>query len=195
MPRDAAGRFTERPDAVPATGRPPMGTPGNTATLKHGAHSERTLRPIVDLLRPEVLEAAPWVAAPAFRWTFETYLWAEARCVAYREWFAEKGMFLTEEDRTVQRGKREPGDPRPSLDRWDQAERTAARLREVLGLTPATLATLITKLASIEPTALNNALEQLRATGAELQAAAEAKALGPGPAAYPEDDDEEIDDE
>jgi hypothetical protein len=43
--------------------------PGNTLAAKHGMYSESLVNLKADELRPRVIDAAPWVAAPEFAGT------------------------------------------------------------------------------------------------------------------------------
>ena len=65
---------------------------GNTAAQRHGAQSERHLRPLVDELLEALPEAAPWTSGVPFRPTVEAWAWAEAQAILYRRWFDEQGL-------------------------------------------------------------------------------------------------------
>src|SRR5207249_6578202 len=40
--------------------------PGNTAAVRHGAHSERLVAPLAEQVRADLLAAAPWLESAAF---------------------------------------------------------------------------------------------------------------------------------
>jgi hypothetical protein len=164
------GHVITTPEAV--VGEPRRGyswapfEPGNTVATVHGAHSDRKLRPIVDELLEGLADAAPWTSAPVFAPTREAWAWAEAQCVLYRQHF----------DTTAIVG----GDAEPvGLATWDRVERRAAAKRTELGLSPASLARLLSSLSAIDGPAAKEGLEALKATGAALVAAA--TALPPAP--------------
>jgi hypothetical protein len=141
---------------------------GNEAGLKHGAASARRISPVAETLRAQVEQAAPWTAAAPFARVLESWAWTEARCTLYRQWFDERG--LSDQD----------GQPLPGLVEWDRCERRAATLRDQLGLTPASLVGILARVAATTPEAMAGSLDRLRAAGAAIRAAAEARALEGG---------------
>lgn len=145
---------------------------GHTASVRSGAGSERFLGPVVEELRVAVSSAAPWTAAGAFTPALEAWLWAEARCVLYRRFFDERGIWGEVE-----------GEPAAGLVAYDRAEGRAAQLRKELGLTPSSLVDILGKLASHEPEAMAGALDALRAAGAQIRQAAEARQIAAAPEA------------
>lgn len=150
---------------------------GNTAGQRHGAHSKRALRPLVDQLITSLQATAPWTSAPVFAPTVQAWAWAEAAAISYRGWFDDHGLYDENDDET-------PGDAR-----WDRAERSAARLRAELGLSPASLTRLLSGLSSIDAPAAQSGLEAMKAAGAQLRAAAavaDVQDLGAGVADPPE---------
>lgn len=140
---------------------------GNTAGERHGANSERKLRPIVDELLASLVRVAPWTSGPVFRPTVERWAWFEAQAITYRAWFDERGL-MTEE-----------GEGRSGLENWDRAERRAASLGAELGLSPASLTRLLSGLSSIDAPAAQSGLEALKAAGAQLRLDAATAALPP----------------
>lgn len=137
---------------------PPF-TAGHELSMKHGAHSERKLRPLVDELLEAVHGLAPWCSSPVFAPTVEAWAWAEARAITYRRHFDEVGMSLDAED------------PPRGLDQWDRAERRAASLRAELGLSPSSLTKLLSGLSAIDGPAAQSGLEALRTASAAIRAA------------------------
>jgi hypothetical protein len=149
------------PDYRPARGYswPPF-EEGNTVALLHGADSERSLAPVAEFYEAAVVEAAPWTARDAFTLARRAWAYAEARCELYRRWFAERGLFG------------EDGEPLPGLERWERAEAAARTSREKLGLDPASLAKLLSSLASVAVAGGDDdGLAQLKAEGAAIVAA------------------------
>lgn len=141
--------------------------PGNTAAQRHGAQSERQLRPLVNELLEALPAVAPWCGTPAFRPTVEAWAWAEAQAVLYRRWFDEQGL-----------DPAAPADKAPNgLQRWERAEGRAQRLRGELGLSPTSLTKLLRGLSAIDAPAAATGLEALRAAGAQIRQAAEQAAI------------------
>jgi hypothetical protein len=135
--------------------RPPF-EEGNTASVKHGAVSHRMLAPVAARLEEEIVELAPWCGRPAFRAAVQAWAFAEAVCLAYRAWFAERGLFDERDEQLV------------GGERWDRAEARAAKLRARLSLDPSALASLLTKLSSVESSGGSRAREEQAALQAEI---------------------------
>src|SRR5262249_1151934 len=93
---------------------------GHTKSLRSGGESQRCLSPVGAELRTAVAESAPWTLAPAFAPTLTAWLWAEARCILYRRWFDEHGLWGDD------------GEPQPGLTMFERAEGRAAQLRAEL---------------------------------------------------------------
>lgn len=102
----------------------PAFPPGHTLSMRHGARSARTVRPIAEAVAAQLVEVAPWCARPAFHAEVEAWAWQEARCRLLREWLDEVGLLDDE------------GVPRPACSELARAESAAARGREALGLNP-----------------------------------------------------------
>jgi hypothetical protein len=142
---------------------------GNLKGRRHGVYRPEELAPVAEELAAELVEVAPWCAAPAFGPTVERWAWAEAACRAYRDWFHEHG--LVDED-----------GPRAGQERWARFEATAARCADSLGLSPYAMAKLLGTLSVTAVAAGDaDALEHLRAEGRRIL---EARQL----AAVPDDD-------
>jgi hypothetical protein len=137
------------------TQRPPF-EPGNEKALLHGARSERKLAPVAEQLEREIVKDAPWCARPAFAAAVSAWAAAEAVCLAYRNWFFEQGL-RDEEDQ-----------PATGLVAWDRAEARAAKLRARLSLDPSALASLLTKLVSVESSGGQRASAEREAIEAEI---------------------------
>lgn len=148
--------------------------PANAAALKSGGRSERFISPIEADLLAHLDEVAPWTSAPAFEPARRAWARAEAQVILFSRYSDEHGLGLGEEK------------PPMAWDPYEKAESRAARGRAELGLTPVALANLIAKMAVHEPAAMQGALDQLLATGAELMRAAEAKQIAAAPEATDE---------
>jgi hypothetical protein len=153
-PGGRSGKHPWRDDPSLST-RPPF-QPQNTASVKHGAVSHRMLRPVAERLEQELIEQAPWCSRPAFQAARAAWSWAEAQCLAYRAWFDEHGLF--DED----------GEPLPGLVLADRAEARASKLRARLSLDPSALASLISKLSSVEHAGGTRAEEEQSALEREV---------------------------
>lgn len=148
-------------------------TEGNDVAMRHGAKSERQLRPLADAFLEHLAEVAAWSSLPAFRPTVEAWAWAEARAELYRRHFDDVGLSAGAEDA-------------PSgLAEWERAEGRAQRLRAELGLSPSSLTKLLRGLSSIDAPAALAGIETMKATGAQLRQAADQAQL---PAATTEGD-------
>jgi hypothetical protein len=169
--RDERGRFGPGNGYVekPASGRLASGyrwepfQPGNTLQLTHGAHHPGTVQPIADAIEATLADSAPWTHAPAFAGTVKSWAYAEAQAALLRSWLDEHGLVD------------ERGDPRPAVGTLGKVEGRLIRLRSELGLSPASLASLLSKASSVaRATADDRALEALAAEGRRI---AEARAL------------------
>jgi hypothetical protein len=157
--------------------------PGNTAALKHGAHSARKVAPLADALRESLAASAPWTTAPAFAAAVESWSWAEAQCHLLRAWIDEHGILTAE------------GEPRPAATELRLLEGRAQKLRAELGLGPMALGKLLRTLGEIDVAGAAGGLEAMRAAGREVLAQAEQRALttateAAGLPAPPDPDDE-----
>lgn len=104
----------------------------NTAAMKHGAKSERMIRPIAEALVEQLLEQARAPQSPTAYLAEVSYsaaVWAWARCEArvalLVRWLEEQGGDLTEE-----------GEVRPAAEMLRKYEAQGERLRARLGLDP-----------------------------------------------------------
>jgi hypothetical protein len=156
-PGGHSGEHPWRDDPYSNTQRPPF-EKGHTLALRHGAHYEKTLRPIAERLEAEMLELAPWCARPAFAAAVRAWAWAEAQCECYRSWFAEHGL------------RDEENQPVSGLQQWDRAEARASKLRSKLSIDPSSLAGLVNKLATASAAGGAHARAELTALQRELKA-------------------------
>ncbi len=137
---------------------------GNGRAVKHGARSEKRWAPIAEQLVAEAGQVAPWLSRPAFATAVAAWARTEARLVLVTDWLAEHGELD------------DAGAPRPATNLAAQLDRQAERLRAKLGLDPASLATILARLASLtshERTAAggSGAEELIAALAAEGRAA------------------------
>lgn len=130
---------------------------GHTLSQRHGAHSERTVRPIADKFARWLLREAPWCTLPQFRATVAAWATAEAQAVLLRDWVDVHGV--VDDD----------GKPSPALGALERTEGRAARLRGELGLSPSAWAKLVKSLSGADHEAAARGLEQLKATGQALE--------------------------
>ena len=120
-PRTGKGSGTR-----PASGRP--ATPyeeGNTAAQKHGARSPRAIAALAQQFADQAIDANPALGLAAFRWELDAWASAEAiRCL------------ITDhlDDQALVNNRNTPR--HGLLERLHAAERSAARGREALGLSP-----------------------------------------------------------
>ena len=105
--------------------------PGNTESLRHGADSERRVRPLADRLAAEVTDAAPWLSRPTFAAAVAAWARAEARARLVTDWLEEHGQLDAK------------GVPRPAATYALRLEASAAARRAALGLDPASFAKLL----------------------------------------------------
>jgi hypothetical protein len=130
---------------------------GNTAAMRHGAKSPRTVQPLADQFTAGLLEAAPWTGSPAFAPTVKAWAYSEAQAELLRAWIDEHG--LVDED----------GVPRGAVDFHDRVEKRAAKLRAELGLTPQSLGQLLRNAASVAVTTGDTAsLDALKAEAQQV---------------------------
>ena len=109
---------------------------GNAASVRHGAFSERRIAPLADRARSGLLDAAPWLASPAFAPAVEAWARAEARVALVDTYVAEQGPLD------------ENGKPRPAIELLIRLERLAFTLRQAVGLDPASRARIERDLAA-----------------------------------------------
>ncbi len=113
--------------------------PGEMLALKHGMHSESLVNLRAEQLRPRIIDAAPWVADPAYNGTLELYCRALATALMGLEYIAqvadEKGY-----------GKIVPR----TIETVNASTNTAARLGTLLGLDPRAKAKIQSLAASTE---------------------------------------------
>lgn len=118
--------LTEWAPAFPGQ-RPPF-RDGNTAALHHGARSARVVQPIADDLLQSAVSEVPYLAEARYGPALRSWARAEAQCQLLGAYLTEHGVLD------------EAGDPRPAEMALHRVENRAARLRDVLGLTPASAA-------------------------------------------------------
>lgn len=141
--------------------------PGNKAARRHGANDPDALTPLADEIRTELVAEAPWLDRPAYTGALRSLSYAEAELLLRRRWISEHG--LVDDD----------GNDRPGSDRLERAEARAARLRDALGLTPHSQASLLSKLASVAVAGGDDGgLEALKAEGARILASRRAELEG-----------------
>ena len=130
--------------------------PGHTLSTKHGARSERFVRPIADRLTAELVEIAPWAARPAYGPTVAAWAYAEAQLYLLRAYIDEHGPLDGD------------GAPRPATALLEKVETRATSLRAELGLTPLSLAKLMAALSAAPAGTDDDGLARLRAEGRAL---------------------------
>lgn len=156
----------ENPGQPGPWSRPPF-EPGNTASMRHGARSQRVLAPIAERLTAELATEAPWTARPAFAAEVATWAWAEARSAVLRAWIDEHSLVS--------------GEAVAAAGELARAESRAATSRDRLGLNPMGLARLLATVGTAvgAGAAGADALDQLKAEGARIvEARAAALAAG-----------------
>jgi hypothetical protein len=109
---------------------------GNRAAEKHGAYSERRITPLAEQASSELVEAAPWLNAPAFASAVLAWSRVEAQVALVGAWLAETGPLDSD------------GKPRSAAEFLVRLERLAADLRGRLGLDPASRARIERDLAA-----------------------------------------------
>lgn len=137
-------------------------TEGNTANLRHGAHSERKVGPLAAEIAAEAVEAVPFLAAPRFRRSLEAWSRAEAQATLLSAYVDEVGLIG------------EDGKPNVSLDWLTRIERLAAEHRRALGMDPASAVKIERDLVAIAGPS------NLEALAAEGRRALEARENGGG---------------
>lgn len=151
--------------------------PGNEVTLRHGAHSPRTIQPLAELFASSLLEVAPWAASPAFAGAVQSWAWAEAQAQVLRAWITEHDLVDVGED-----GATEPA----AFRMLDRVEGRLAKLREGLGLTPLSLGKLMAAAATVA--AATGDTESLRALHDEGRRILASRITEPDPDPQPEGD-------
>jgi hypothetical protein len=117
--------MTGRPKTRARGGRRPDDWwPGNTAALKSGAQSPRTIAPLAETFTAQLLQSAPWCDDPAFGGTVGSWAWTRAQIELLRAWINEHGMLD------------ETGEPRSGHVLLDRLEARLDILGEHLALTP-----------------------------------------------------------
>jgi hypothetical protein len=148
----------------------PQFEPGHESRLEHGARSTRRVSPLADQLAAEVVQVAPWAAAPTFTGVVASWAWAEAQLHLLRRYLDEHGPL--DED----------GTPRTAMALLSRVEGRLDGLRTQLGLTPLALARLLGALSQVDGERGEQGLEALRRVGAQLRAAADERVLKAGQA-------------
>lgn len=153
----------------PARGysRPPF-QPGNTAAVRHGAHSPGHVEQRANQLQSAATEILPWLKHPEHAAAVSAWSRAEARCLLVDEYLQEHGLLD------------DAGRVRPAAELVIKLERIASEARSRLGLDPTSRARLERDLSAGARDRIDVAKEL--AQGRELRLAAEARASAPGPA-------------
>lgn len=125
---------------------------------------------MAERIEAELLERAPWLAAPIYRSAVRSLARTEAELELRWAWVDEHGLVDGE------------GEDRPGSARLDRAEVRAAKLRGELGLTPMATLRMLALASGVDGPAALEGLDALRAVGAGLRRAAEQRALEPGEA-------------
>ena len=103
--------------------RPPF-PPGNELSLKHGAHSERTLAPIAEAWVKTALEQAPYLRDPSYEPALLAWARFEAKCDLLHDWIDNNSLIDGN------------GHATPAAKLLPTYEGRAAALRATLGMDP-----------------------------------------------------------
>ena len=103
--------------------RPPF-QPGNELSLKHGAHSERTLAPIAEAWVKTALEQAPYLRDPSYEPALLAWARFEAKCDLLHDWIDNNSLIDGN------------GHATPAAKLLPTYEGRAAALRATLGMDP-----------------------------------------------------------
>lgn len=103
--------------------RPPF-EKNNTLSLKHGAHSERSLAPIAEAWVKTALEQAPYLRDPSYEPALLAWARFEAKCDLLHDWIDNHGLID------------EVGQATPAAKLLPTYEGRAAALRATLGMDP-----------------------------------------------------------
>lgn len=103
--------------------RPPF-EKNNTLSLKHGAHSERSLAPIAEAWVKTALEQAPYLRDPSYEPALLAWARFEAKCDLLHDWIDTNGLID------------EAGQATPAAKLLPTYEGRAAALRATLGMDP-----------------------------------------------------------
>ncbi len=134
----------------------------NTAALRHGANSERSIAPLAAQIVAAAVERIPWLDVPEFGPALTAWGRAEARCALVSEWLDEHGLLDPE-----------TGAQRPAADFAVKLERLAAEARARLGLDPSSSARLQRDLGAAARD--RGLMSREMAEGRRLRLAAEAR--------------------
>lgn len=166
---------TPPPDfkGAPEDYKPPRGyswepfKPGNLAAVKHGVYSDRTIQPLAERIAEAIVEEAPELGAPRFRFALSAWAHAEARAALLR--FLLGGVIDADKP------------PEKWLKELRAEERRAAEERRELGLSPSSYAKLQREMADAAKGRYD--LEKLTEEGREIRLrAAERLGIDLGPA-------------
>lgn len=131
--------------------------PGHELRLEHGARSTRRVTPIAERYAAALAEVAPWTASPAFTGTVRSWAWAEGQAELLRAFLDEHGHFDAE------------GQERGAVRTYDRVEGRLAKMRDQLGLTPASAMKVLQTAADLAATTGNDdGLRALQAEGARI---------------------------
>ena len=103
--------------------RPPF-QPGHTLSMRHGAHSDRLVAPLADVILRQAVEDTPWLLEPRYGPSVRAWARAEAQALLLTDYLEREGLHDGE------------GRLRPAEQALHRAETRAANLRKDLGLTP-----------------------------------------------------------
>jgi hypothetical protein len=147
-----------------------LGAPVTARELRRitprGAFARR-VRPIAEEIAWRLPQVAPWTARPAFAGALQSLAWVEAQVVLLRRWIDEHGILGDD------------GQPQAAVTLLHGLEARASTLRDELGLTPQSLARLLSSLATVATAGADNGgLAALHAEGQRIDAARHAT-LGP----------------
>lgn len=137
---------------VPDWYRPPMGTKGNKAALKHGAHSPDAIKQQAVEIRQELLSKLPFLAEEQFAIAFELFCTACAEVELLSDW-----IWSVREGRT-EAYHRDPNHPKTGVQavpeylqrEYGLAVQRAQKMAQDLGLDPIGFAKLAKELGWAE---------------------------------------------
>lgn len=110
--------------------------PGNTASLSHGVYSARTWKPLAERIQAELPDIAPWTSRSTYSPAVAAWARTEAQLQLILAWLDEHGPLDGD------------GVPRPATSLMQRLEAHARELRNDLGLSPVSLAKLLSLLDS-----------------------------------------------
>lgn len=133
--------------------------PSNTAAVQHGAYSPRSWRPLADRITAELPDIAPWCTRPTYGPAVAAWARTEAQLQLVMTWLDEHGPLDKD------------GEPRPATSLLSRLEAHARELRNDLGLSPLSLAKLLSALEAAPAGTDDRGLDGLKAEGSRIIAA------------------------